>query len=126
MKRIFTLFVAIAFGIACMSAQAIIKFDKTSFNFGSFPEEQTQSTVFFFTNTGDEPLVLQQAMSTCGCTVADFTKTPIQPGKRGEVKVSYNGKGKPEGRFKKSITIRSNASNNLCRIYIEGSMTVKE
>ena len=110
----------------CLSAQAIIKFDKTTHNFGTFPEEKPVSTTFSFTNTGDEPLVIQQAMSTCGCTVADYTKEPIKPGAKGQIKVTYNGKGKPEGHFKKVVTVRTNASNALTRIYIEGKMTVKK
>ncbi len=125
MKRFLTLFAALA---ACLtiSAQAVVKYDKTSFNFGTFAEENPVTTVFTFTNNGDKPLVIQQAMSTCGCTVADYTKTPVQPGKKGQIKVTYNGKGKAKGHFKKVITIRSNASNALTRLYIEGYMTVKE
>ena len=34
----------------------------------------------------------------------------------------YNGKGKYAGEFKKLITIRSNASNELVRLYIMGNM----
>ncbi len=126
MKRTIFTFLLFVSGLICATAQAVIKFDKTSFNFGTFPEEKPVSTVFYFTNTGDKPLVVQQAISTCGCTVASYTKTPIEPGKKGQIKVTYNGKGKPEGYFKKVITVRTNASNALCRIYIEGKMTVKE
>ena len=78
---------------------------------------------FVFENTGDEPLVIQQAISSCGCTVANYTKTPVKPGERGEITVTYNGKGKVAGHFKKAISIRSNASNNLTRLYITGEMT---
>lgn len=109
-----------------INAQAVIKFDKNSYDFGKFSEDKSQTFIFTFTNTGDEPLVIQQVMTTCGCTVADYTKNPIAAGKKGQIKVSYNGKGKPKGFFRKVITIRSNATNALTRIYISGDMQIKE
>ena len=124
MKRIFTLLITLlAFGMSSSAlAQAVIKFDKTSHNFGTFQEENPQTCVFTFTNTGDKPLVIQQAFSSCGCTVPEYTKTPIMPGKTGKLTVTYNGKGKFVGPFRKSVTIRSNATNAMVRIYIEGTM----
>jgi hypothetical protein len=126
MKRLFTTFLLLALGFVGISAQAVISFEKTSHNFGTFPEEQPQTAVFYFTNTGDKPLIIQQAMSTCGCTVASYTKEPVQPGKKGQVTVTYNGKNKLAGHFKKVVTVRTNASNALVRVYIEGDMTIKE
>ena len=106
------------------SAQAVLKFASITQNFGDFEESQVQTCVFEFTNTGDQPLIIQQAFSSCGCTVPTFTKEPILPGQKGELKVTYNGKGKFPGHFKKPVTVRSNASNQVVRVYIEGTMTV--
>ena len=61
--------------------------------------------------------------ASCGCTVATYTKKPVAPGEKGEVKVTYNGKGKFEGHFKKSITVRTNGTVEMTRLYIEGVMT---
>lgn len=122
LKRICSFLFLIVFFSMGLQAQAVLKADKTSHNFGKFTEDTPVSCVFVFTNVGDEPLVIQQAMSTCGCTVANYTKTPIQPGEKGELHVTYNGKGKYPGHFKKSISVRSNASNSLARFYIEGDM----
>ena len=108
--------------LASASAQAVITFQKTTHDFGHFTEDKPVSYKFVFENTGNEPLVIQQAISSCGCTVANFTKSPIKPGEKGEINVTYNGKGKMPGRFKKVITIRTNASNSLARIYITGEM----
>ena len=103
--------------------QAEIKFDKLMHDFGKFSEkEPVVSCVFSFTNTGDAPLVINQAMPSCGCTVPEFTKQPIQPGEKGEIKVTYNGQGKFPGHFKKSITVRTNAKVEMTRLYIEGEM----
>jgi hypothetical protein len=79
--------------------------------------------VFKFTNVGNQPLVINQAVASCGCTVPEYTKTPIPPGGKGRVEVTYNGKGKFPGHFKQSITIRTNGIYAVTRIYIEGNMT---
>lgn len=123
MKHIFTLlFAFFVMAVSGASAQAVISFQKTTHDFGHFTEDKPVSYKFVFENTGNEPLVIQQAISSCGCTVANFTKSPIKPGEKGEINVTYNGKGKMPGRFKKVITIRTNASNGLARIYITGDM----
>jgi hypothetical protein len=114
--------------IGCMTmamAQkpAEIKFDKVTHNFGSFSEkEPVVSCTFTFTNVGEQPLVVNQAVASCGCTVPEYTKTPIQPGEKGEIKVTYNGTGKFAGHFKKSITVRTNGIVEMTRLYIEGDM----
>ncbi len=103
-------------------AQAVAKFEESKFNFGTFSESQPVTHVFVFQNTGDKPLVIQQAYASCGCTVAKHTKDPVVPGAKGSVTVTYNGKGKAPGRFKKTVTVISNASNNMVRLYVEGNM----
>ena len=98
-------------------------FEKTSHNFGTFPESSPKVTCTFkFTNTGDKLLVIHQAMASCGCTVPQFPKEPIKPGESGEITVTYNGAGKFPGHFKKSITIRTNAKQEIIRLYVEGDM----
>lgn len=103
--------------------QADIKFDKTIHNFGTFSEKSpVQTAEFTFTNVGSAPLIINQAIASCGCTVPSYTKQPIKPGDKGTVKVTYNGKGKFPGHFKKSITIRTNGKVEMVRLYIEGDM----
>lgn len=123
MKRLLSLlFAALVCGAGM--AQAVVKFEKTTIDFGNFDEDKVQTCSFVFTNTGDKPLVIQQAYGSCGCTVATPPKGPIAPGAKGTIKVSYNGKGKFKGFFKKPITVRSNATNSIVRIYIQGTMLV--
>lgn len=107
--------------------QAEIRFDKITVNLGTFPKsDPVRQTSYVFTNTGDAPLVINQAMASCGCTVPTYTKTPIMPGQKGEIKVTYNGSSLFAGHFKKSITIYSNAKTEMVRLYIEGVMTESE
>jgi hypothetical protein len=125
MKKIILMTMMLLCGLTATMAQkqADIKFDKLMHDFGKFSEkEPVVSCVFSFTNTGDAPLVINQAMPSCGCTVPEFTKQPIQPGEKGEIKVTYNGQGKFPGHFKKSITVRTNAKVEMTRLYIEGEM----
>ena len=85
-----------------VSAQARIKFDKVTHDYGTFKESDgVQTCVFTFTNKGDKPLVINQAVASCGCTVPEYPKTPIKPGEKGQIKVTYNGAGKFPGHFKK-------------------------
>lgn len=101
-----------------------IEFEKTTHSFGSFPESQPKvSCVFKFKNTGNGPLVIHQAIASCGCTVPQYPKEPIKPGQTGEIKVTYNGEGKFPGHFRKTITIRTNCENEITRLIIEGDMT---
>ena len=125
MKKILTMAMLL---IACLSIQAQdkqaeIRFDKVTYDLGTFSEKNSEQTATFtFTNVGDAPLVINQAIASCGCTVPIFTKQPIKPGEKGEVKVKYNGAGKFPGPFKKSITIRTNGKVEMTRLYVEGNM----
>lgn len=122
MKRIFTLLFVVLAGTVVAWADAVITFDKTSHNFGTFSEDKPVKCTFTFKNTGDKPLVVQQALTSCGCTVAEYTKEPVQPGQSGKVEVVYNGKGKFPGKMKKIITVRSDAKNRKVLLFIEGNM----
>ena len=126
MKKILVLTMLLFCGMSVSLAQkpAEIKFDKLTHNFGTFSEkEPVVSCTFTFTNVGESPLIINQAVASCGCTVPEYTKTPIKPGESGEIKVTYNGTGKFPGHFKKSITVRTNGAVEMTRLYIEGEMT---
>ena len=118
-----TLMLFCAFTYANAQKQADIKFDKTTMDFGKFPESNpVQKCTFTFTNTGNAPLIINQAIASCGCTVPEYTKEPVAPGKSGTINVTYNGKGKFPGYFKKTITIRTNGKTEMTRLYISGEM----
>ena len=124
-KFILTAFLSVFALIAFAAGEAEIKFEKTSHDFGTFPESEKVTCTFKFTNTGDNLLVIHQAIASCGCTVPQYSKEPIKPGETGEIVVTYNGAGKFPGHFKKSITIRTNAKQELVRLYVDGDMVGK-
>ncbi len=101
-----------------------IKFDKTEHDFGTFQEkDNVQKCTFTFTNVGDAPLIVNQAVASCGCTVPTYTKTPVAPGEKGTINVTYKGKGKLPGHFRKSITVSTNGVPEKVRLYIQGTMS---
>ena len=129
MKKLILTTIVLAFALTAAMAQkpAQIKFEKTTHNFGSFSESNPKVTcTFTYENVGEQPLVVNQAIASCGCTVPEYTKTPVQPGEKGESKGTYNGAGKFPGHFKKSITVRTNGAVEMTRLYIEGDMTEAE
>lgn len=135
MKRTFTalLFVAICMTFCPIHSfaadeepQAEIKFDKLTHDFGQFTEDKgVVSCIFTFTNVGDAPLVITQCVASCGCTIPSYSDKPIAPGKTGQIKVTYNGKGRVFGPFSKIITVMTNAKTKMTRLSIKGEM-VKE
>ena len=113
----------ITFAQTAEKSQAEIRFEKLTHDFGTFPDASPKVTcVFNFTNVGTLPLVINQAIASCGCTVPEYPKTPIKPGEKGQIKVTYNGAGKFPGHFKKSITVRTNGAIEMTRLYVEGTM----
>ena len=126
MKKIFlaTLFMIANVLVVLAQGTADITFEKTNHNFGSFSENSSKVTCTFkFKNTGDGPLVIHQAIASCGCTVPKYPKEPIKPGEGGEVTVTYDGTGKFPGHFRKTITLRTNGANEITRLVVEGDMT---
>ena len=100
MKKLafYMLMLVMGIGYAHAQGQADIKFDKTTHNFGTFSESSpVVSCTFTFTNVGDAPLVIHQAVASCGCTVPEYTQEPVMPGKKGTIKITYNGTGKYPG-----------------------------
>lgn len=128
-KLIFILLALVSFNLSVVAQEkhAEIKFEQSTYDFGKFTsKDAVQKCTFKFTNVGDVPLVIHQAVASCGCTVPTYTKKPIKPGESGEIKVSYNGAGKFPGHFKKSITVRTNGMPEMVRLYITGDMESAE
>lgn len=128
MKKIIFAFIAllIAVAVSAQTKQPQISWNKTTHNFGVFKEEAgMQTAIFEFTNVGEEPLVLTNVKASCGCTATDYTKEPIQKGKKGFVKASYNPQNRP-GKFNKSITVTTNCEAPTTILTISGEVTPRE
>ena len=108
--------------VAMMAQDPVITFDKTTHDFGKINEADGRvTTIFTFTNQGMSPLVLSNVRASCGCTTPKWPHNPIEPGQTGEITVTYNPNGRP-GKFQKTITVTSNATEATVRIFIKGEV----
>lgn len=131
MKKSFFLFLTLGLITLGLSAQEnpVPKTDSIVFNelihdYGTLTQGADGNCEFVFTNKGKVPLVLNNVHASCGCTVADWPKEPIEPGKTGSIKVRYNTA--IIGSFNKSITVNSNATNSTVVLRIKGNIIAKQ
>lgn len=110
-------------GTASMKT-ASFKWDKTTHDFGTIPQSKPTTAEFKFTNNGSAPLIIAAAQGSCGCTVADYTKEPIAPGKSGFVKATFNAAS--PGPFTKTVTVSSNAGTAPVVLNIKGEVKAKD
>lgn len=96
-----------------------IKFAESEYDFGKVKDGEKVVHVYKFTNTGKEPLIINSAKGSCGCTVPEWPKDPVAPGASGEIKVEFNSKGKV-GQQSKTVTIMANTDPNPSQIIIKG------
>ena len=126
MKKILTTLCMALVAVAMMGQQPVITFEKTEHDFGKINEADGRvSVVFEFKNEGMSPLVLSNVRASCGCTTPTWTKEPVEPGKTGSITVTYNPNGRP-GRFQKTVTITSNASEPTKKVFIKGEVIPKQ
>ena len=104
---------------------ARMTFVETDFEFGSVPEGTVVKHEFKFSNTGSVPLVINNARSTCGCTVPTWPKEPVSPGSEGIISIEFNSEGRP-GRQEKPITITANTYPMDTRVFIRGNVDPKD
>lgn len=101
-----------------------IVFAKTLHDYGTIAKGSDGNCEFKFTNKGKTPLVLSNVISSCGCTVPQWPKEPIAPGKSGTIKVKYDTNR--VGIINKTITVNSNAKNASVILTIKGTVTGKK
>ncbi len=94
-----------------------IEFLESSFDFGKIDEGKKVDHIFKFKNTGENPLVLQDARASCGCTIPEYTKDTIAPGAEGQIKVIYDSANK-EGKIEKTVTVTANTEPTTTDIKI--------
>ncbi|TCL01867.1 uncharacterized protein DUF1573 [Roseivirga ehrenbergii] len=102
-----------------LSANAAFKWDQTLYNFGTIQQGEVVNHTFKFTNSGTEPLSIQSASASCGCTVPSYSREPIAPGGTGEIVVRFDSKGKT-GQQSPVITIVANTNPKQTRLSLRG------
>ncbi|GHT58399.1 hypothetical protein FACS18945_4230 [Bacteroidia bacterium] len=125
MKKLLSISILIMLTASVFAQNPQIEFKVKDYDFGKIKEEDgSVSTTFEFTNTGVAPLVISGVTASCGCTTPEWTKEPVPAGGKGVIKATYNAQGRP-GVFKKSITVRSNATDGTVVLTIAGEVIPK-
>lgn len=91
--------------------KTVITFEDTKHSFGTITEGEKVRHAYRFKNTGEHPLVISNAVASCGCTVPSYPKEPIPPGKEGEIIVEFNSKNRA-GHQQKNVLVYSNAQQD--------------
>jgi hypothetical protein len=91
-------------------AVAKIQFKHEVYDFDTIDiDTDGYSYAFHFTNTGTSPLFINDVISSCGCTIADWPTKPIDPGKKGAIVITFHAT--QTGSFVKTVLVKSNAAN---------------
>ncbi len=107
------------------SSGPIMSFEEDKHDFGDIFQGDKVEHVFEFENTGNEPLIITNVQTTCGCTAPEWPRDPVAPGQSGKIKVVFNSTGKM-GRQNKVITVVSNATSPLNRVTIVTNVLPKK
>ena len=102
----------------------VIQFDTETHDFGTIAQGEIISYSYQFENTGKVDLVIRSASGSCGCTVPEYSKEAIAPGKNGIINVTFNSEGK-EGMQNKTITVVANTIPNSKVLTITGEVVKK-
>lgn len=104
---------------------AKFEFAELKYDFGTLTEGDTAVHLFKFKNTSNNPLIISAARGSCGCTVPQYPKEPIQPGAEGEIKVKFSSAGK-EGSQTKTVTLTANTIPAQTLLTITAQVNKKE
>jgi len=108
MKKIVGSLAIIFASTVSMNAQKLVykNLKDATVDYGTITQNADGNRTVQVKNTGDKPLIISNVQPTCGCTIADWTKKPIKPGGKGEIKIKYATTN--IGSFGKQINITSN------------------
>ena len=128
MKKVLSILTMLALIAVVAKAQKVggpvMTFEKTEIDYGTIAQGSDPLRKFKFKNTGTEPLVIQNARGSCGCTVPNYKKEPVMPGETAEIEVRYDTQR--EGAFTKTVTIETNESETARVLTIKGEVIPKK
>jgi hypothetical protein len=109
-----------------LMAQPVMKVSKAEHDFGKFKEEAGRQTYdFVVSNSGNQPLVIQNIVASCGCTIPDWTKSPIPPKGTGKITAIYDPSNRP-GPFNKTLSVYTNSKPEITVLVIKGEVIPHE
>ena len=102
------------------TADDIAKLDVQTYDLGNVKQGVPATATFVVTNIGTDPLLIEQASPTCGCTISDYTKSEIAPGKTGYIKATYNAANL--GHIDKTLTVKFAGADDVKSIKLTGDV----
>jgi hypothetical protein len=124
-KLVLVLFVGLlGMSLTAQETAAKIEFKTESIDYGAIEKGADGVRIFEFTNTGNAPLIISKASSSCGCTIPKKPEEPIMPGDTGEIQVKYDTNR--VGPIRKAITVISNADTPTKVLKIKGEVKAPE
>jgi len=99
-------------------------FENTKHSFGTITEGEKVRHAYKFKNTGDNPLLISNAVASCGCTVPSYPKEPIAPGGEGEIVIEFNSENRV-GHQQKNVLVYSNAQQEAMSIGFDADVKEK-
>ena len=127
MKKLLLSLAAFTFTSALFAQKTvadIAKFETETINQGTLKQNDPKEVKFVVTNIGKEPLIIEQANPTCGCTMGDYTKAPIAPGATGFITAKFNAAN--VGHFDKHLTVKFAGVDEIKSITISGDVLSAE
>lgn len=101
-----------------VDGKAAYKWKSVVLDFGEIKLNVPKTAEFELTNTGTAPIIINNAIASCGCTNVDFPKEPIKPGQSAKIKTTYNAA--TSGAFQKTVTVYMNATPEPQVLEIKG------
>jgi len=118
-----TIILSLFLTLQLFAATPKLAVDQPTFNFGAVPQGKKVDHVFTFTNKGDAPLNIEQVRTSCGCTAANIASRLIEPGKKGEIKVTFDSTNFA-GSISKTVFIHSNDPQTpIFSLILQGSVS---
>lgn len=100
--------------------QAQIHWETTTQDVGQVMQNVPVEIIYVYKNTGDVPLIIESIKTSCGCTAGKFSKEPLLPGEKSEVRITYNARS--HGKFRKTVTVYSNVPGKPELLTLEGEV----
>jgi hypothetical protein len=113
----FVVFCAFAQEEQALADGPAITFEEASFDFGDIYQGDKVEHIFKLENTGNQPLIITNVQTTCGCTATEWPREPVMPGETASLKVNFDSAGK-YGRQNKVISVISNATSPMNQVKI--------
>ncbi|MCC8035686.1 MAG: DUF1573 domain-containing protein [Rikenellaceae bacterium] len=125
-------FALLLFGVlvvpAFASGPGVLQIEEAEWDIGTVKEEDgiLEHTIFF-KNAGNDPLVIENVVSDCNCAAASYTKSAVEPGGRGEIRLTFDP-SKRYGPFRRKIRVSALAGGNrhIATIPVFGEVLPRE